>query len=1341
MSLNFYIPRKISSNDKIYSEAELLAASNYAVVLAEPGGGKTELMVSLAKQLGTTAITANKFVHMGAELKNIPLVIDAFDELAKVDNKGIYQLLSQAKKTTPTHFYLSSRSSEWDSAATYAFNDFFEQPPLVVRLFDFNEAEQRAIFDHHVPNEDFTAFQAEVARFDLKNLLPNPQFLKLFADAYIESRRRFTDKRSIFAQAVERLAKETNPYATRSRQALSSGQKIGLASEVFTKLLLSGAEGVCLSEVAENRIYPFLPSLFVRDNAAEAILSTRLFKPGDSADQHRWVHKIVAEYCAANYLINRIANPADPLTLPKCLPIIAPNSIVRDELRGLLGWMAALGNKPIEESAIRLDPYAVLANGDPSQLEDSSKRLLIHRLKNLENDDPYFRRGDSWRRFSVVGFFTPDILEEIKPLVIDGNNGHLRDLLLELLVESPAIEHMIFELRQLVLSREESTNSRLLASNCLLAINSYDHRADLDALTSEASNTSLRLVAQTFETLGLNSFARPYLANFFRACAVLYPDHQKRHDHIIGGNYFIRKITSTLDIDTTEWLLNVLTNDITCICKKNIYECYCRNGISKIIGLLLDQYFSLATPPFNPLQVWRWIENLNFHARKGSDQSKAVQILQENDCLRKDIIAHVFGKMTDRDQIFQTKIHKFSAYNAHSGLNFKNSDYKFIVDLAFENNNPKLWASFIARHQFYRDKDQRGPDDLRRHMREQALRKPELMKEWANDNKSIATQLKRDQRLLRYSRNMKLRSKKQSEINAKNIRYVQDNRELIGSGRHFNCLIRFAYLVLMSPEKIEQEFGDETLVRNALRNCIDYISPHVPDLLNLAELHCSLKNTHSEIILYAACVEIMRAGENLEGVDLRLLEALRTNLNTGFNAVSAEERDILRLEVDRLIFPNRESTEHFLRRYLEPQLAHSECKHPALRLLRDDEAFSQIRSYLSLEWLHHFHELPLDPLNTLFDIAAQYGNRDDLKKIIAEHCAEFMTAWPKLSDNQDIEQKRIFWLIRAWYFLDDTPKTYWDWIKADKRNIFILNNFSGKIGHSDYSYWPRLKSCKVEEILDAFIEQWPKVPLPSNYGTSSPPEEKAYRFLTEVIWSLNSDEPEEAIPVLRRLIDDPRFADLNNILKSIHADQAKKKALMNFEPPSPQEIVKRLDCDEVVTVEGLRQLLIQELLDFQQDIYGGEFNSVDRFYAKGERLDEVRSTEIIAERLNLRLQPQGITVTPEHQLKDAKRSDFTATKLLGGKRRLLVTEVKGQWHTELYTAASEQLHKRYSIHPDAEQQGIYLAIWFGENEMVAGRKLHEIKNAPELKKSIETTLPPELVGLIDIFVLDVSNIH
>jgi hypothetical protein len=124
--------------------------------------------------------------------------------------------------------------------------------------------------------------------------------------------------------------------------------------------------------------------------------------------------------------------------------------------------------------------------------------------------------------------------------------------------------------------------------------------------------------------------------------------------------------------------------------------------------------------------------------------------------------------------------------------------------------------------------------------------------------------------------------------------------------------------------------------------------------------------------------------------------------------------------------------------------------------------------------------------------------------------------------------------------------------------------------------------------------------------------------------------------------------------------------------------------------------------------------------------------------LRLRLEPKGITITPEHQLQNANRCDITFSKMIDNQRRLLVLESKGQWHSELYTAASAQLSQRYSVHPHAEQQGIYFVLWFGPDEKVANITNHGITTAHELKVILESQLPIELRGLIDIFVLDVS---
>ena len=1336
MTSTFYLPRKLYGDSRTYTEAELLAASMFVVVLAEPGGGKTELMESLAQQLGTKAVTATRFRHMGAEEENSPLVIDAFDELAKIDQSGIHLVLANACKAKATRVIISSRSSEWSNADTQSFGEFFGVQPLVVRLYEFDESDQQAIFLHHYPEEDFIAFRSEVIRFELEPLLPNPLFLQLFAGAYIESDRHFIDKRSIFSTAVERLAKEANSSVRSAAHSLTSQQKIELVSEVFAKLLLSGAEGVSTQDATADRIYPALTSLLHPIASRNDILATQLFKPGERVDQHRPVHKIVAEYCAAHYLTQRIADPAKPLMPANCFAVIAPNNTVRDELRGLLGWMAALGNRAIQEEAIRIDPYAVLANGDPSQLLPGSKRMLLAQLRKFAAQDPYFRRGDYWRKFSIAGFFTQDVADELKRLLATGDEGHLRDLILELLAGSSAIDSLQDELLQLALASQESAHTRILATRCLLKITGRDHHADLASLIVEASEVSLECAAEIIITLGYQTFERQYLSDFLLVCATLYPNLQEL-ERTIGARYFIKNFIAEIDLLTTEWLLDELTRDLACHCGKKCYECYCRNGISKIVGSLLDHYFDMAQSPFDTVKVWRWAQELNFHGRRGPEHSSSVRILCTDHFLRQGIIAQAFSNLTDTDDIHHTQLYNFS-WHSHSGLNFQSIDCKFIVDLAFEIENITLWAYFIERHQYYRKSEERGPNPLRRHIREQALLKPAFMREWAKSNKVTKEQFQRYRHewLRKRSRVIGRREKKQRALHAANIKYVQENRELVASGRHWSLLIRFSELFLMAPDRIEHEFGDKEIVHNALLNCLDFISPHIPELGKLAELQCASQSIKVEMILYAACIKIFRVKGNLEAVNDRLLSALRTNINMGYSEISNEERDLLRTEVDRLIFSAPAKAESFIRQYLEPQLARKTCNNVELWLLKRDDNFSHLRASLSIEWLQKYPELNLSTLSELFDIAAQYGERTDLNEIITSRCSELMSLWPSLTDNDEFEQKRTFWLLRSFYFIEDTPEQYWNWLKRDRDTVLLFYRFSSSINRNEYPNWPALSAGKAYKILDEFIERWPKVELPSGWGSDSPEDEKAYRFLKELLWSFNTDD---GVSYIKLLLSDLRFSDFYMDLQSINASLIRKRALRDFTPPLPQEIIKLLDGNEVVTVEGLRKLVLYELHRYQQDINGGEFNSAERFYEKGERLDEVRSTEIIAERIKLRLETQNITVTPEHQLKDRNRSDFTVTKMISGQRRLLVTEVKGQWHRELYTAASAQLYDRYSIHPDAEQQGIFLVIWFGANEEVAGRKKHGIESAEMLKSDIEKKLPTELLGLIDVFVLDVSR--
>ncbi|MBN2990736.1 hypothetical protein JWR97_03935 [Pseudomonas cedrina subsp. fulgida] len=1113
--------------------------------------------------------------------------------------------------------------------------------------------------------------------------------------------------------------------------------KVALADEIFAKLLLSGSDGVTTSEASETRIYPILNSVQSKNNSGIDILSTRLFKPGDHPDLHRPVHKVVAEYCAACYLVKRIGDANDPLTLSKCASVIAPNAIVRDELRGLIGWMAALGTRDIQNTIIQLDPYAVLANGDPSQLHSSTRRMLIHKLREIEVRDPYFRRGDYGRSFSVAGFFSKDVMDEIRPILSAGEDGHLRDLILELLVSSKEASHLEADFRSILLSNEESKNSRLLASKCLLSISSVDHEEDLSALVSEAGYDSLYVASEIIRSLYIAPYNHEIILGFLRGCAKLYPEGYEQYNPQVGSRYFVKRFVADLNHEVAEHLLDDLTLGLECVCDKKSYECGCRTGISKIIGLLLDNYFSVALPPYNPAQVWRWVSNLNYYYQKSIKQSAAVKVMREDLELRQGLLALVFTPLVDRDEIANTKIHKFD-YHSHSGLGLFQDDKQYLADLAFEHDNSVLWATCIPLHHKHRMADERGSDPLRQRMRRQALSKPEFMRVWAIFARG-ASEL---EKLHGLPRNLKRRfrrsRRRQALIREKNILYVRANRDLIASGAHWASLTRFAELILMHPEKINDEFGDEEVARTALKNCLSFIAPSVPGLSELAELSCSSRFSRPAQILHAACALIMADKNSLNEVDPSLLLSLRACVNVHYRTVDESARTALKEEIDRIIFSKSGEPEAFLRQFVEPQLDNPSCLNPDVWLLHSDDAFYELKPTLSMEWLARFDNLNLGALDTIFDIAAEHGDRSLLINIIRRRTSDLLSKIAEFPDDPDVICKCKFWFVRGFYFIDCISYPQWQWLQTDSEAIFDLCKRSSRYGYRSHG-WPSLTALKAKAVLDAYVERWPSVDLPDHWGSDSPNAEIAYRHIRDLVWSFNSFDPEHALVPLMELIADPRFNGLHKDLSSIYSDQLRKRSLQNYEAPSPKQISDLLDFDSIATVEGLRQCIIDELHDFQRAICGGEFNSGARFFESGKHLNENPCTLIIAERLSLKLLPKGIIITPEHHLKDDKRSDFSASKFINGKRRLLVTEVKGQWHPELYTAAKCQLHQRYSIHPDAEYQGVFLVLWFGAGLPIAGLKTSGIGSAEELKVSIQTSLPFELHGLIDIFVLDLSS--
>ncbi|WP_417210089.1 hypothetical protein [Antarctobacter sp.] len=1297
-------------------EADLLHKPGVAIVLAEPGAGKTALLASVATRFGTTPIKASIFERTRAPC----IVVDAFDEVARIDPTGLHRTLKELRHTGADRTILSSRSGEWSDADTRLLHDIMGMEPIVARLVPFDQDEQALLFSHRHPDASFEDFLSDAARHDLTHLLGNPEFLNLFADAFAQAGGRFTQRHEIFSDAVRYLARETN-RSVPNRDAPTAEQRIAWADEVFARILLSGSDGVAMADFAEGPTFPRLADLGLPDQRLPSILDTRLFRPAAGTDRHEPVHRIVAEHCAARALVQRIDDPANTFTVNQCLSLVAPNGTTRDDLRGLLGWMAALGSQNVQDAAIDVDPYAVLSNGDPSRLSVRSRHRLLQALGKLEADDPFFRRVDRWRSFSASGFFTPEIVGAIRPKIVRATGGDLRALLLELLSGSPAVTSLRPELEAIVLDDTATPQCRHAALDCLVR-EMLDLALMVDPLIASGTNEALRLAAKIVTNVGVGRLSREKLRNLLLASANLYPTDPKERERVIGSRYFIRILVRDFDADLCGWLLDEITRGLACTCGARSWECHCRDGISKIAGHLLDRYFDVAEEPRDPGRIWGWLKPLHFHRSVGTKDSPAVRVLHEEHHLRREIQRLRFVRLTTREAMIDEGIDR----QGHAGLSFRSVDIRPMMDHAFATENVELWDFFVHSHDFYQARAERGPDELRHYARQQAHQKPDFLARWAlRQRRQFRSWQQNRERRFRFQAR---RRRRERVAEGKAVRSLTRDRGIIEAGQHKGWLTYIARYYLIQPDEMQELTHGLIDVDAALRNYLRGVDDDIPTLEQ-----CALGTARASVVrLHAACVAEFRATRDLSHIDRRILAAVRTDIG-GYSGVSEDERVQFDEAVDALLFRDNVDADAFITGYVEAQLA-SGSETPDVSWLERKPTFHFLLPTRPLEWLRKFPAIAHHPLDRLFDMAVRHGDRADLLALIRERCAELDSGILP----HRLEAQRRFWFLRHFWFLDDDQSAVWSVLDRDPDFIFELEHIRSE-QRGDDATWPDLSAAKIARILDTFIERWPPVLLPSSWGTGSPKPETAYRYLTDIVYMIGREKTDAVLPVLDGLLADPRMAPIHRNLRSIRAASKRTRALRDFTPPSAAAVRAALDQGRPASVEHMRRVVVEYLGRLQEDVQGGDLGVIDQFYEKGQRLGENAATKRIVNWLRPRLEPLGFVDVIEHQLADGNRCDITASIQTPAGRKMLVVEVKGQWNAELFTAAQMQLADRYAVHPTAEEQGVYLVLWFGADEKIAGLKNHDNLQVSDLKKKLEEGLPAELVGKIDVLVLDIER--
>ena len=1325
-----YIDRLLRLEHQHISTGEFIDKLGIAIVLAEPGAGKTRLLEQLGEQLHVPVHRASIFRHKKQAEWSDPLLIDAFDEVAKLDLSAIDQIIVKTSESGIQKAVFATRSSEWAESQTQTVKDSFSSIPFLVYLDAFTLQEQQQYFTAYAPpGYDFYDFYSEVERMQLLPLAGNPQFLGMLIDSYFQNNKRFESKGQIYKDSIRLAARENNPKS-QSKNRPAAEKTIEIAQEIFTILLLSDASGVATSEFFASIDYPYLNSL--SDNQtidSRYVLDTKLFKPGGHTDLHEPSHKIISEYCAARHLTDKIKDQSDRFSLKQCLAIIAPNGVIRDELRGLLGWMATFGDRSIQERAIEIDAYAVLANGDPSLLDTNSKKLLLNALKSLWEKDPHFRRMDQWRRFNVTGFFTPDLISAVGLLIEQRTpKSSLTGLLLELLQNISDSSPISKQLKAILLDKEENATNRELSLNLLKDIDINASRQIFQSLIIEDTRDSLFLASRLVFSIGINRFNNEDLLVFVRKLTKLYnPKLNKHYKLQIGSVFFIKDFIRHLESKQCEFLLDKLSETLVCMrLDTSNDDAWMRNEAeSKVVGLLLDRFFKLHPGMNNPECLWRWTKCLRYEHYKNEDDSVSVRVLANNHKLRRSVQQIAFSGLNDQDEIWSLMLESFISH-AHSGLMFRQNDREALAQHAFETKNLPLWETLWTGHNIYRKEHEVDP--LRTLMRSHSRQNPDFLKawhkrkhEWAEKNALFNGR--------RYKRGSKRWELKEERRKQNNRTHYEANTELIESGQHYGWLEIFSDLYLFQ-DRSENDFDyvNGTSIEKALLNCFTFLQDHIPTLQEAA----SGKSSYILRILSAACLAYFKHQGNLNAIAVPVLRAVKADWR-GYPGVSEKESKAFEQEINRLIFIDESSKRNFLIEYLTPQFANQE--HSDASLLLEKPEFQQLRAELAIEWLENQPNIQFHTAEYLFKLAATHPDKVRFSQMIEKKYEECKAEKERDGENPPLYG---FWALRAFLYLGFEKSSAKNWLKEDKRNIFGLEHLLGKWDREENAFWVNLTAEKVFYIIDTYIQVWPKVFLPNSYGTGSPETEKAYRFLREIIWEFRGTDPDEALPILDKMLEDKRFKDFHNAIKNLKEIIRRKKALRDFRAPKPEDICAFLENKKIVSVENLRALLVEELRAYQKWLKGTSTDPIEVFYNGEKHVDEPTASKRIVEYLQNRFNALNLSVSIEHYMANSNRCDITVTTIIDGREIMLVIEAKGQWHQELFSAASSQLNERYSIHPSAADQGVYLVFWFSNEVAVAGRVKHDMDSPEELRKQLIDSMGEELKSRIDVFVLDLS---
>jgi hypothetical protein len=268
-----------------------------------------------------------------------------------------------------------------------------------------------------------------------------------------------------------------------------------------------------------------------------------------------------------------------------------------------------------------------------------------------------------------------------------------------------------------------------------------------------------------------------------------------------------------------------------------------------------------------------------------------------------------------------------------------------------------------------------------------------------------------------------------------------------------------------------------------------------------------------------------------------------------------------------------------------------------------------------------------------------------------------------------------------------------------------------------------------------FRPLWPMVNHPSR-STGDPNSWDASEYLNQLISRLGNDPSEDAFAALNRLRNAPPDGYTSTI-QSVAAEQARVRVETAYTSPTLAAIDSVTRDRAPAEAADMQAFMMEELETVQAKIRSDDAESWRGFYDdRGVPFDEERCRDHLLGLL--RQASEGITLDPETHVAGDREVDITCS--VDALR--MPIEIKGQWHPGLWHAADSQLDRLYMQDWRAGGRGIYLVLWFGQNQppnkclASPGRRAERPQTPDELREMLVARSMATREGRVLVFVLD-----